>query len=319
MNRTAALEWSLAQTDVSSELLPPFTKVPENISFHGQLSAQGGLLFEKGGLSGNTAVLLEEGVVEIDGSKGHIEGINCSVEMERLPEIVSSPSQRCSAESISFGTMHFTDIEAKFRIDGPDTIFIEKSRAGWCRGVLESTSLDLSLADKQIDTVVYCSRINFAELLNQFGLDQADGEGSVNGKLPVHFSRSGVRFDDGFLFSTPGTGGIVKFSNTDMLRQGVGSVDAGGYLEYSMAAMEDFSYNWTKLSFNSAGDELLLTMQLDGKPRTPLPYKFKEGKLINTPEGDGLQYPIRLDVNFRLPLDDLFRVGQSINTLRENM
>jgi hypothetical protein len=274
---------------------------------------------QKSILSGNTALLLEEGVIEIDGGKGLISGLNCSVDMQRLPEIVSSPSQLCTAESMTFGNIHFTDIEAAFRIDAPDTIFIEKSRARWCRGMLESTSLDLSLTDKKIETVFYCSRINFADLLNQFGLDQADGEGSVNGKLPVHFSASGVRFDDGFLFSTPGTGGIVKFSNTDMLRQGVGSVDAGGYLEYSMAAMEDFSYNWTKLSFNSAGEELLLTMQLDGKPRTPLPYKFKEGKIVNTAEGSGMQYPIRLDVNFRLPLDDLFRVGQNINTIRENM
>lgn len=319
MQRTGALDWNLGQTAVSSNLLPPFVKVPENLGFQGQLSARGALLFKRSGLSGNVAVFLEEGVIEIDGDKGRIEGVNCNVELERLPEIVSSPSQSCRAESIHFGNLHFSDLEARFRIDGPDTIFIEKSRAGWCRGTIESTSLSLSLADRKIDTVVYCSRINFAELLNQFGLDQADGEGSVNGKLPVHFSSAGVRFDDGFLFSTPGTGGIVKFSNTEMLRQGVGSVDAGGYLEYSMAAMEDFSYNWTKLSFNSAGEELLLTMQLDGKPRAPLPYKLKEGKIIKIPEGEGLQYPIRLDVNFRLPLDDLFRVGQNINTIRENM
>ena len=319
LEHTGSLEWNLEKAEIASERLPAFVTIPEKIGFTGLLSSRGMVLLQKNGLTGNAAWLLEDGEVEIDGDKGEIQGINCSVEMDRLPEVNSRPSQRCSADSVRFGNMHFNDVWADFRIDGPETIFIEKSRAGWCRGTLESTSLGLSLTDKKIETVFYCSRINFSDLLNQFGLDQAEGEGSVNGKLPVSFSRSGLKFDDGFLFSTPGLGGIVKFSDTALLRQGIGTVDAGGYLEYSMEAMEDFSYNWTKLSFNSVGEELLLTMQLDGKPRSPLPYRFKDGKIITTPEGDGMQYPIRLDVNFRLPLDDLFRVGQNIQTIRENM
>ena len=177
----------------------------------------------------------------------------------------------------------------------------------------------LSRNDPSINTVLYSSRINFSDLLNQFGLDQAEGKGTLNGKLPIELTKDGIFFDDGFLFSTPGTGGIIRFSNTDMLRQGVGVADLGGYLDYSMMAMEDFAYDWTKLSFNSSGDELLMTMELNGKPRNPLPYGFKNGRIVETDKGNGLQYPIQLDVNFRLPLAELFQIGQNIQSLKENM
>jgi hypothetical protein len=59
-----------------------------------------------------------------------------------------------------------------------------------------------------------------------------------------------------------------------------------------------------------------MTLELDGKPSTALPFKFNtKGMIVETKEGDGLQYPIRLDVNFRLPLAELFQLGQSIQSI----
>jgi hypothetical protein len=58
-----------------------------------------------------------------------------------------------------------------------------------------------------------------------------------------------------------------------------------------------------------------MTLELDGKPSTALPFGFKKGTIVETDKGEGLQYPIRLDVNFRLPLAELFQVGQTINSI----
>ena len=91
------------------------------------------------------------------------------------------------------------------------------------------------------------------------------------------------------------------------------------YLDYSMKALENFSYNWTKLSFNSQKDDLLITMQLDGKPADPLPFGYKNGQIVPSEQGPGLQHPIRLDVNFRLPMQDLFQYGKNIQSIMENM
>ena len=58
-----------------------------------------------------------------------------------------------------------------------------------------------------------------------------------------------------------------------------------------------------------------MTLELDGKPRSALPFSFKNGMIVESAQGEGLQYPIRLDVNFRLPLAELFQLGQTINSI----
>lgn len=313
------LEWTLEKAPVSSATLPSAIPLVAGLDFNGSLTSSGRLLYRNRRISGDAQVNLEVDSLQVPEKNININNISCGVIFPSLPALFSMPSQHCSAELLEFGNFVFSDAKLDFRVEDLETVFIEKSSVKWCQGKLESTGLRLSRSNPEINTALYCSKINFSDLLNQFGLDQAEGEGSLNGKLPIALSKDGLYFDDGFLFSTPGTGGIIRFSNTDMLRQGVGAADVGGYLDYSMKAMEDFTYQWTKLAFNSTGDELLLTMELNGKPRTPLPYGFKNGMIIETDKGDGLQYPIRLDVNFRLPLAELFQFGQNIQSIKENM
>ncbi len=313
------LDWALDKTALSASSVPPALLTFEGLDFNGFLTSSGTLLYRNGQISGSTQLHLDLDTLQVPEKNITIKTIACAVTFPSLPALSSLPSQHCSAAELAFGNLQFSDAEINFRVEDPETVFIEKSSIKWCQGKLESTSLRLSRSNPEINTALYCSRINFSDLLNQFGLDQAQGQGTLNGKLPIALSREGLSFDEGFLFSTPGTGGIIRFSNTDILRQGVGSADVGGYLDYSMKAMEDFAYQWTKLSFNSSGDELQLTMELNGKPRTPLPYGFKKGVIIKTDKGEGLQYPIQLDVNFRLPLAELFQIGQNIQSIKENM
>ncbi len=315
----AHLAWALDEAAVNSVSLPSAVPMAEGLDFNGTLASTGSLSYQNLRFSGDAQVNLEVESLQIPEKNISIKNISCGAGFPSLPAFSSKPSQRCSVELLEFGKLQFSDAKVDFRIEDMDTVFIEKSSVRWCQGKLESTSLRLSRSNPEINTALYCSKINFSDLLNQFGLDQAAGEGSLNGKLPIAVSKEGLSFDDGFLFSTPGTGGIIRFSNTDMLRQGVGAADLGGYLDYSMKAMEDFAYQWTKLSFNSSGDELQLTMELNGKPRSPLPYGFKNGMIIETNKGEGLQYPIRLDVNFRLPLAELFQIGQDIQSIKEKM
>ena len=315
----AHLAWALDKAPISATILPPAVPIAAGLDFNGTLASSGSLLYQNRRISGDALVNLEIESLQMPEKDITIQNISCGVDFPNLPAFSSMPSQHCSAGQLAFGNLQFSDAKVDFRVENLDTVFIEKSSVRWCQGKLESTSLRLSRSKPEINTALYCSKINFSDLLNQFGLDQADGEGSLNGKLPIALSKDGLSFDDGFLFSTPGTGGIIRFSNTDMLRQGVAAADVGGYLDYSMKAMEDFSYQWTKLSFNSSGDELQLTMELNGKPRSPLPYGFKNGMIIETNKGEGLQYPIRLDVNFRLPLAELFQIGQNIQSIKEKM
>jgi len=216
---------------------------------------------------------------------------------------------------MEIGNLKFTDGRVTFRVEDTETVFIEQSRLTWCGGKVESGSLRISLKNPELSTTLYCDRLQFTELLSQLGITDAEGDGSLNGRLPLEFNGRELVFDDGFLFSTPGNGGIVRFTNTAMLRQSLPETGQAAHLEYSMQAMENFSYNWTKLTFNSKGDDLQISMQIDGKPTTPLPFGYSNGQLVQTAAGSGIQHPIRLDVNFHLPFAQMFKYGQSFQKM----
>jgi len=313
------ITWDLPAVLLSPESLPAQVSLPIDLDFSGTVAASGTVSLNDFDISAEMKASLADASLEMSDSGLSIKEISCMVEFPELPRFTSSPSQLCRTGAIDLASLHFDDAKLSFRVEDQHSLFIEKSRFGWCGGKLDSGSMRLSADRQELDTTLYCSRINLGSLLEQFGFSGTEGEGSLNGMLPIRISRDSLEFDDGFLFSTPGTGGIVRFTDTGLLRQGMGAVSETGYVSYSLAALEDFTYNWTKLSFNSSDDDLLLTLELDGKPASPLPFKFdKKGMIVESDTGQGLQYPIRLDVNFKLPLTELFKIGQSINSLMGN-
>lgn len=311
------LDWRLPATLIDSANLPARDWLPGDSSFQGRLASQGQLQLTGNRFTGAAELELLDGTAFVPERGVAVSGMACSLHLPRLPLLISAPSQICRAASVDIGTLHFSDATIAFRVEDPTTIFIEKSRADWCRGTVESGSLRLSSRKPEVDTVLYASRLNFAEVLNQFGFQQTEGEGTLNGKLPLRWADRRLFFDDGFLFSTPGTGGIVRFTSTELLRQGIGAASQTGSLGYSLRALEDFAYNWTKVTFNSSADELLMALELDGQPRTPLPFSFKNGALVESQQGS-LQYPVRLDINVRLPLNELLHVGHNVKTIMGN-
>ncbi len=111
----------------------------------------------------------------------------------------------------------------------------------------------------------------------------------------------------------------MHFNNTKQIREGLPNIDQTAYLDYAVKSLENFSYNWTKLTFAKDQKDLLVKMQLDGAPAAPLPFGYQNGNIVKTDKGPGIQHPIRLDVNFRFPLQDLFRYGKNVQSIMENL
>ncbi len=311
------LTCSVPQTNIVSSKLPPYLRLPGDVSFTGTIKAKAIFNLNKMKPTGILTFGLENGT--LNNKENTLSDIKFQLTLPNLPLVESRPSQVCTIGSLQFGTIIMKNGLVHFRIEDAESVFLEKVHLNWCGGKVETGSFRLSGTSKVFETTLYCDRLNFTKLLDQFGIENTEGEGSLNGRLPISINNSSIQFDDGFLFSTPGNSGIVRFNNTDQLRGGLPGMDQAAYLDYSMKAMENFSYNWTKLSFNSQNEELLITMQLDGKPAEPLPYGYKNGHIVPSSAGPGLQHPIRLDVNFRLPLQNMFRYGKNIQSLMENM
>jgi hypothetical protein len=310
---------TLPASRLTQDSLPAFIALPADLAFSGEVQATADLSFNDNTPHGTLQVQLRDGSLGLEEKKISLNGISTEVNLPHLPKIFSSPQQELHINNMEIGNLKFSDGRIAFRIEDAETLFIEKSRFTWCNGKVESGSLHLSLVDPELSTTLYCDRLQFSELLSQLGISQTEGDGSLNGRLPLHFTGKEMVFDDGFLFSTPGNSGIVRFGNTEMLRQGMPEMGQAAYLDYSIQAMENFSYNWTKLTFNSTGDDLLISMQIDGKPATPLPFGYRNGQLAPQAQGSGIQHPIRLDVNFHLPFNEMFKYGQNLQKIMENM
>jgi hypothetical protein len=305
------------ETEFDSSSLPAVIPLPEGLSFSGKLAADGEFNIKDKVSTGKLSIDYSNGILTHGENK--LSNINIGIVFPRLPLFQSHQSQLCTIGSLDFGKIKLSNARIHFRIEDEQSIFLEKIQASWCGGMVETGSFALASDMKALETTLYCDRLGFTELLAQFGIDETEGQGSLNGRLPMIINKQGVVFEDGFLFSTPGDSGIVRFNNTQQLHQGMPDINGSAYLDYSMKALENFSYNWAKLSFSSQQNDLLIAMQLDGKPADPLPFGYKNGQIVPSSQGPGLQHPIRLDVNFRLPMQDLFKYGKSIQSFMENM
>ncbi|MBM9604011.1 intermembrane phospholipid transport protein YdbH family protein [Desulfopila inferna] len=317
MELETMLSCSLPEVEISSSALPAYITLPQSVSFTGKIAGELDLKMRDFRPSGSMQLQYSEGNATFN--EHTLSNISAGLEFPELPRIRSSASQLITIGSIDLGEISMSDAQIYLRIDDPQTLFVERLRVKWSKGRVEAAGFKVYQDMEQLETTFYCDRLGLTELLNQFGIGDAEGEGSLNGRLPVIISRDGLVFDDGFLFSTPGKSGIVRFRNTEQLRQGMEAMERSPYLEYTMDALQNFSYNWTKLTFNTEQEMLLLSLQLDGKPSEPLPYGFIDGQIASTAEGSGIQYPLRVDLNFSLPLSELFRYGKNIQSFMENM
>lgn len=308
---------TLANTTIDSSLLPDFIKIPDETTFTGILAAKAAFELDGTKQQGTLTVHLLDGT--LTSGETVVSNIETTIDFPNLPNLQSKPSQIATIRSIESGKFRLQNGKITFRLEEDQQLFLEKARLSWCGGKIEMGSLKLNSHMTNLETTVYCDRLNFIELLEQFGVEDTEGEGSLNGRLPIAINDNGINFDDGFLFSTPGNSGIVRFNNTDQLLKGMPDIGQTATLDYSIKALENFAYNWTKLSFKTEGKDLLLTMQLDGQPATPLPFGYKNGQIVATEQGAGLQHPLRLDMNFRLPLQEIFQSGKSLQSLMEKM
>ena len=53
------------------------------------------------------------------------------------------------------------------------------------------------------------------------GVFHAEGDGTLSGRLPIIYENGEISFDNGFLFSTPGSGGVVRIQNTEKVHSGM--------------------------------------------------------------------------------------------------
>jgi hypothetical protein len=291
------------------------------VRLNGNLKLKSSLTINSRGLSGKVKANFTDGRISLDKTKLALEGVRMSLDFPELPSIRSAPGQQLNFSKISLGDIVAENGKVDFQIESTRSMLIEKIHFRWCSGKVETQPIRISPDVEDYRLTLYCDRLNLAQVLEQFGAANAEGKGTVSGRIPLQYIKSKIQFDDGFLFSTPGEGGKIYLSGTDILTAGI-PPDTPQFIqmELAAAALKDYDYEWAKLNLTSEGDELLLQMQMDGKPAKTLPFAYRKEiggfvKVDANSKGSKFQ-GIRLDVNFRLPLNkmlqykDLFKMIQ---------
>jgi hypothetical protein len=151
-------------------------------------------------------------------------------------------------------------------------------------------------------------------------MEGAEGEGILNGKIPLSVTDGKVRFIDGILNSPPGEGGTIRFGDVGLLTAGIPKESPQfSQLDFAGAALKNFRYNSANLRLHSEGDELLLQIKLDGQPGQPIPFKYdgRIGGFTRLREGEtgGITHPILLDMNLRVPFEKILQYGGGMQKL----
>ena len=293
-------------------VLGDFFNLADGSTLDGTLSASATLTYDTHGISGSATTTINDALFRNQEKNLLCSGINCRLQLPTLPSLRSAPNQTINFDHLAIGDIICPGGTISFQVESEKTVLLEKSRISWCGGNIETQVLRISPAIDHYQSTIYCDRLQLAELLKQLGQIEAQGQGSVNGRIPITWKEGKITFDDGFLYSTPGAGGTIKISGGEALSAGLSSKDPQfAQLDLAREALKDYQYKWTKLNLNSEAEEFILNLQFDGKPNRLLPFVYKKelgGFVRVTADNPGSRFQgISLDINLRLPLNRILQ------------
>ncbi len=293
----------------------------KDILASGIIGAGGRLSLSPSNVNGSLTAFIENGGFAIDEKKIVVEGVDAALRFPDIFNLQSEPNQHIRFTRAAIGDIAATNGRIDFQVASADTLFFEKIRFAWCDGNVETHAFTMRPEKKAYNITLYCDRLRLAKILEQLGSVNAKGTGTVNGRVPVQWSNNKFRFDDGFLYSTPGVDGKIRMSGTEILTRGI-PMDTPQFAQIDLAAeaLKDFDYKWAKLGLITEGENLLLKLQFDGKPARPLPfvYKAEYGGFVrvDAKSKGSLFQGIELDVNLRLPLNRLLEYKDVVNMIQ---
>ena len=294
----------------------------DGFTFEGKFAERGSLVIAKDGMTATAESDLSKGKIVQRENKITIEDIDMTLFISDLFSMRSAPGQKLRFGRASIGGLDIENGEIVFQIESARSLLIEKSRFNWCDGKVDAPAIRLRPGVEDYSLTLYCDRLNLAKVLEQFGAASVEANGQLNGQIPLRYKNGQLSFQDGFLFTTPGEPGKIRMTDTEILTAGI-PPDTPQYVQMELArkALEDYDYSWAKLNLTTEGEDLLLKMQLDGKPSKPLPFVYRKdlgafAKVEADVKGSTFQ-GIRLDVNFRLPLNKIMQYKKLIQMIQK--
>lgn len=292
----------------------------KGVSLTGTVAAKGNASFSPSGLRGDVDFSMKDGSLRVAEKNIVVTGIDAALRFPELPRLRSGPAQKVRFSSAAMGGIVVDGGEFDVQVESGQTLFLERGRMFWCGGKVDAGSLRVTAGKQDYRVSLYCQQLGLSRILEQLGSVNARGTGTVNGRIPVVYRNGNIRFDDGFLFSTPGEGGQVQLTGTEVLTRGIpAGTPQFAQVELAREALKNYAYTWAKLGLMSEGEDVVMRLQFDGKPVNPLPFVYRKeiGSFVRVEAGarGSVFQGIGLDVNLRLPLNQLLQYKDIVNMI----
>jgi len=247
-------------------------------------------------------------------------GISADMHFNDLMIPETLPGQYMNIDAFNAGRFNCSNGKVRFSLEDGNSINIENLKFNWCNGIVSTESFRLPSDDNAIHLTLYCDRLEMQDLFHQLGAFDAEGGGTLSGRIPVVVKNTEISFDNGFLFSTPGEGGRIFIRDLDRMLAGIPkNTREFSQLDLAGEALKNFEYKWVTLKLNTHGDTLGVNMQLDGKPVFALPFEYNRNlnsfvRIDAQSPGSNFQ-GIKLDVNLTLPFNQVIQFGNNLKRI----
>jgi len=290
------------------------------LTVDGKLALHADLTLEAGRLQSQARIRFTEGTLADGTRQRRAAGIEADLQLVDLPTLRSAPGQVLRLAGAELGNIRIGEGAVVFQVEAPHQVLLEKGSFAWCGGRVHLEAMRFSPAVDDYRLTLFCDRLKLAELLDQIGGLSAEGGGTVSGRIPLHYRRGRLAFNDGFLFSSPGEGGKIRLAGLERFTAAIDpqTLEAT-QLALASEALKDYEYQWVKVGIDSKNEMLALRLQFDGKPSGPLPFVYRQelGRFVRMEDSHpGSRFQgIGLDINLRLPLNRILEYGDLMKRL----
>ncbi len=311
---------SFLLTDEKMNSVMPTITMPGKLEL--DLSCSAHMKWTAAAFKTHGAIRIHGGSLDLPDINIRASGFSGDIAFNDLLVPESLPGQSLFVKHAQSGQFSFDNIGLRFSVEDGRFLNVENLRFNWCDGLVSTESLRIPGHGDTLMLTLYCDRLRLDRFLQQMGRFDAQGSGTLNGRIPVVYRKGEIAFDNGFLFSTPGHGGRLFIKDLDRMLSGVpmGSPQFS-QLDLAAAALKDYEYKWAKLQLNTHGDTLDVKMELDGKPGRILPFEYKQEmnafmRVDASSPGSRFQ-GVKLDVNLKFPFNRMMKFGTKLKRFLE--
>ena len=292
-------------------------KLGDGFRVNGTISAGLRLSMKNFQITSGGSLMLRDATAEAPEMGLSVNGGQAEIQFADLLRLQTRPAQMLTLDETRIGDLTLRKVRVAFQLHNPQDLLVESAETNWCGGNIHLQATRLRSGRSNLSTMIYCDGVSLSQALRELGVAQTEGEGKLTGKIPVKLRRSGIFFENAYLYSEPGTSGIIRLRNAGELLAMAGAANLSE-LDLASEALKNFSYEWAKLNFDTTAGDLALHLQFDGKPLEPLPFTLDPAtsRLVRSNQGKATFQGLRLNVNLTLPLNRLLRFNERLNQLR---